>query len=304
MRTIHPRSRTLLAAGLFAGIALSGSVTANAGTSSAPQARSGATCADPGTGRDSLKVIGLTDFQRLMCFDENTPGQITNIGRISGLEDDVRIVGIDHRPASGDLYGLGDQGGVYVLDETDASADLRSRLNVELGGGQYDIDFNPTVDRLRIVSNMGQNLRANVDDGATIVDGPLNSAGPPPVNPVRGVGGAAYTNNDADANTATTLFDIDGLADQVVIQAPANSGLAASSISQRVHRRLTSRPPGPHQCVGVTVWSRARRITDTNEFRGEEHGGGRRRSGSARLASGRDEQREDRRGGGAGADAR
>jgi len=224
MRTIHPRSRTLLAAGLLAGIALSGSVTANAGTSSAPQARSGATCADPGTGRDSLKVIGLTDFQRLMCFDENTPGQITNIGRISGLEDDVRIVGIDHRPASGDLYGLGDQGGVYVLDETDASADLRSRLNVELGGGQYDIDFNPTVDRLRIVSNMGQNLRANVDDGATIVDGPLNSAGPPPVNPVRGVGGAADTNNDADANTATTLFDIDGLQDQVVIQAPANSG--------------------------------------------------------------------------------
>ena len=75
MRTIHPRSRTLLAAGLLAGIALSGSVTANAGISSAPQARSGATCADPGTGRDSLKVIGLTDFQRLMCFDENTPGQ-------------------------------------------------------------------------------------------------------------------------------------------------------------------------------------------------------------------------------------
>ncbi|MBA3802993.1 MAG: DUF4394 domain-containing protein, partial [Acidimicrobiia bacterium] len=30
--------------------------------------------------------------------------------------------------------------------------------------------------------------------------------------------------NDADPNTATTLFDIDGLADQVVIQAPANSG--------------------------------------------------------------------------------
>jgi len=75
-----------------------------------------------------------------MCFDENTPGQITNIGRISGLEDDVRIVGIDHRPASGDLYGLGDQGGVYVLSETDASAALRSRLNVALDGTQFDVD--------------------------------------------------------------------------------------------------------------------------------------------------------------------
>ena len=34
---------------------------------------------------------------------------------------------------------------------------------------------------------------------------------------------AAYTNNDADAATATTLFDIT-LADQVAIQAPPNNG--------------------------------------------------------------------------------
>ena len=36
--------------------------------------------------------------------------------------------------------------------------------------------------------------------------------------------GAAYTNNDADPNTATTLFDIDAAADQVSVQAPANNG--------------------------------------------------------------------------------
>ncbi len=36
--------------------------------------------------------------------------------------------------------------------------------------------------------------------------------------------GAAYTNNDADPNTATTLFDIDSALDQVAIQAPPNSG--------------------------------------------------------------------------------
>ena len=87
------------------------------------------------------------------------------------------------------------------------------------------MDFNPTVDRLRIVSDTGQNLRANVDTGAASPpDGNLNYVGPPPVSPAQGVSAVAYTNNDADPNTATTLFDIDANLDQVVIQAPPNAG--------------------------------------------------------------------------------
>ena len=41
--------------------------------------------------------------------------------------------------------------------------------------------------------------------------------------------GAAYTNNDADPNTATTLFDIDSTLDQMAIQSPANAGLLAAT---------------------------------------------------------------------------
>ena len=44
-----------------------------------------------------------------------------------------------------------------------------------------------------------------------------------------GVSGAAYTNNDADPDTATTLYDIDSALDQVVIQSPANAGLLAAT---------------------------------------------------------------------------
>jgi hypothetical protein len=39
-----------------------------------------------------------------------------------------------------------------------------------------------------------------------------------------GVTAAAYTNNDLDPSTGTTLFDIDDRLDQVPIQAPANAG--------------------------------------------------------------------------------
>jgi hypothetical protein len=171
-----------------------------------------------------LDVVGLTADGKLVCFEDDDPRDTDQIGRVSGLQTDTKLVGIDFRPATGDLYGLGDRGGVYVVDTGSAHAALRSRLNVALDGTQFGVDFNPTVDRLRIVSDTGQNLRANVVDGTTLTDGPLNYLGPPPVSPALGVTAVAYTNNDASPNTATTLFDIDTNLDQVAVQAPPNAG--------------------------------------------------------------------------------
>lgn len=173
---------------------------------------------------DNLRVVGLTADQKLVCFRENDPGRVRWSAAVNGLIGDAKLVGIDFRPANGVLYGLADQGGVYTLDVVSAKATLVSRLNVALSGSSFGVDFNPVVDRLRIVSDNGQNLRANVDDGTTTADAALNYVGPPPVSPATGVVGAGYTNNDADPNTATTLFDIDAALDQVVIQAPPNSG--------------------------------------------------------------------------------
>ena len=58
--------------------------------------------------------------------------------------------------------------------------------------------------------------------GATTMDTALTY--PPSTAPTAGVAGAAYTNNDLDPNTGTTLFDLDLMLDQVAIQSPANSG--------------------------------------------------------------------------------
>ena len=114
-----------------------------------------------------LDIVGLTAGGRLVCFEENRPRRANVIGRISGLQTDTKLVGIDYRPATGALYGLGDRGGVYVVNPMSGRARLRARLNVALEGTRFGVDFNPTVDRLRIVSDTGQNLRANVDDGTT-----------------------------------------------------------------------------------------------------------------------------------------
>jgi len=114
----------------------------------------------------------------------------------------------------------------HLLSSKSAKATKVSQLTVALQGMSFGVDFNPAANRLRVVSDTGQNLRHNIDDGATAgttaTDGALTY--PPATATVTGVTGAAYTNNDLDAATATTLFDLDTTLDQVAIQAPANAG--------------------------------------------------------------------------------
>ena len=202
-----------------------------------------------GTSRSrELEVVGFTG-RRLVCFEAERPNRVRDIGRIRGLQVDTRLVGIDFRPATGDLYGLGDAGGVYTIDLDSARASLASRATVALQGQSFGVDFNPAADRLRVVSDTGQNLRINVVDGTTVADGTLNYT---PGTPATGVVGAGYTNNDADANTNTTLFDVDSSLDQVAIQSPPNNGSLVATGKLGVDTDPT---------VGFDIYSRLRRGT-------------------------------------------
>lgn len=175
-----------------------------------------------------LKVVGLTSDQKLVCFFENSPERTLKLGTISGLiGGDTSLAGIDYRVQDAQLYGVGNAGGVYMLNSDTAVATLVNRLTIALTGTSFGVDFNPAADRLRIIGNDGQNLRHNINaGGVTLVDGALNyTAG----TPAAGVTGAAYTNNDLDPLTATTLYDIDSTMDQVVLQSPPNAGSLAAT---------------------------------------------------------------------------
>lgn len=177
--------------------------------------------------RDDLIVIGLTSDNRLVWFSEDSPKRARTIGTITGLTGDTGLIGIDYRVQDGLLYGVGNAGGVYTLDTMTAAATLVSTLTVPLNGTAFGVDFNPAADRLRIVSNTGQNLRHNVNaGGTTLVDGTLTYV--PPATAL-GIVGAAYTNNDLDLSTATTLFDLDATLDQIAAQAPANNGTLSAT---------------------------------------------------------------------------
>ncbi|MER7760199.1 DUF4394 domain-containing protein, partial [Streptomyces sp. NPDC097619] len=184
----------------------------------------------PAHDRPSLHAIGLTGDQRLVEFDVDRPSKAWSLGKVSGLSGDTKLVGIDFRVQNEKLYGVGDKGGVYTLSTRNAKAVKVSQLTVALAGRDFGVDFNPAANRLRVVSDTGQNLRHNIDDPAapltTTVDGPLTNPTTPP-STAMGVTGAAYTNNDLDAATATSLFDLDTMADRVSLQSPANAGTLA-----------------------------------------------------------------------------
>jgi hypothetical protein len=193
-------------------------------------------------------VIGLTDDGRLVRFSAGLPRKTRNIGFVSGLKaPDTSLVGIDFRVQDGKLYGVGDGGGIYTIDTTNAKANPMGSLSVPLSGTFFGVDFNPAANRLRIISDNGQNLRHNIDDGptagTTTPDGTLNYSTPcippPPVVAALGVTGAAYTNNDLNQpSTATTLFDIDTTRNQVVIQSPPNNGCLVATGSLGVDADL------------------------------------------------------------------
>lgn len=161
---------------------------------------------------------GLTASNALVGFNSTAPGLTTAPLPVTGLQAGEQIVGIDFRPATGQLYGIGSTSRIYTLDRTtgQATAIGTGPFTPALDGTAFGVDFNPTVDRIRLVSNTGQNLRLHPDTGAVVaVDGALS--------PATAITAAAYTNNMAGAMT-TTLFDIDSGSGALVRQDPPNAG--------------------------------------------------------------------------------
>lgn len=230
MRLGRGLALAVVALGLFAGLLAVLAVGASA------QSTEGIAASDPPD-----VVYALTERDDLLRFNGNTPRQTTRVP-ITGLLGGESLVGIDFRPAAGGpadstLYGVGDQGFIYIIDENtgaatrgpqlqrDTNADGIGDTVVPLEGEMFGVDFNPTVDRLRIVSDADQSLRVNVDTGLTIVDTDLNyvdeNSGENP-----NVTAVAYRNSQAAAmgTTNTELYDIDTDLDILATQVNANGG--------------------------------------------------------------------------------
>lgn len=172
----------------------------------------------------AAQIFGVSATNNLVRVDSATPGTIVSSVPIAGLASGETVRGLDFRPADGTLFLLGSTSRLYVVDYTSnpstaTAVPVGGAGAFTLAGTAFGFDFNPTVDRIRVVSEGDQNLRVNPNDGSLVgTDTPLAyAAGDPNAGTNPNVVGSAYTNN-INAATTTTLFGIDSNLDVLVMQ--------------------------------------------------------------------------------------
>ncbi|MDN3922289.1 DUF4394 domain-containing protein [Roseateles violae] len=142
-------------------------------------------------------IYAVTGSNKLIQFNAGQPQKLLSSRSLTGLAAQEHLLGIDYRVAKGQLFGLGASGQLYRIDTTSATATpVGTPLALPREGAtEWGFDFNPTVDRIRVVNDAGFNLRLHPDTGA-IVDGNPDQPG------VQLDGRLAY--DAADANAGKT----------------------------------------------------------------------------------------------------
>ena len=213
----------------------------------------------PGTGTSGTPLVGVSTSSGpggfLSRFNSANPadGQLSQ--GITGVAGGETLVGFDFRPQTGQLYGLAinataDTGTLYLIDpqtRTATTVGTAGSVAFTTNGTTavdfpdpatvgYGFDFNPTVDRIRVVTGTGLNFRINPITGAP-VDG--DNGGAPGsvanINPDADINGAtngldasAYTNSFAQmlGNVGpTTLYGLNSATDSLYIQSNPNGGV-------------------------------------------------------------------------------
>ena len=177
-------------------------------------------------------AAGITGSADLALFDTANPTGLTS-RPITGLQTATEtVVGLDTRPATGQLFLVTVPTAVvasalvrsYTLDPATATATFVGSIPGTVpGAGETPTgtDFNPVVDRLRVVNEANENFRINPNNGALTGNDVNLTYSAPATGPVTAV---AYDRNVAPGppgtvaplGTLTTLYGIDVGADRLV----------------------------------------------------------------------------------------
>ena len=224
----------------------------------APLALGVAACDDDPLIIASADLLAVTQpaagTQRLVAFNRQSPGTLSQNTTITGLMMGDAIIGLDLRPSDGVLVALARNGTtarLYTLTTGGAATSVCTLVTggaatpVALGAADsYAADFNPTAllgNALRVASSTGQNLRvetrpmmalstniAGAGQCATATDTTLNTVTAGVSATRAGISAAAYTNSVTPVPTSTTLYYIDSDTNRLTISTDPNGGLVGN----------------------------------------------------------------------------
>ncbi len=193
-----------------------------------PQGPTGPTGPIGPSGSSSGRTIYAVDGSNaLLAFGALRPDLVSRRVTITGLQSGEQVLGIDFRPVDGRLYALGSTSRVYTIDTVTAvaTAAATAAFAPALLGVNFGFDFNPVPDRIRVHSDLQQDLRLHPVTGVVAaVDGTLAYVtGDPGFGTAPMITGTAYTNSFA-GTTTTVLYAIDSGRDVLVTLTNPNDG--------------------------------------------------------------------------------
>lgn len=175
-------------------------------------------------------LYGISSFvagspQQLYTIDSATSAVTSNVAIQAPIGSTTfALRSIDVRPSTGQLYGIGFNDNQLYTVNTASGALTAIGSPLPVSGA---IDFNPTVDLIRLIgrSTPNTNYRVNPTTGAVVMlDGqPTFAAGDANDGDIADIRTVGYTNSVAGA-VSTTLYDIDVSNDILATQNPANAG--------------------------------------------------------------------------------
>lgn len=186
-------------------------------------------------------LTGTSTAPSLISFSPRSPNTIDSTLNVTGLSTGDQLLSIDYRPANGKLYGFVQNGtnAIVVTINPDNGSISSSKpvtqnsANFAFSAAKsYNIDFNPAVDKLRVVSagggSAGDSYVVDVDTGVITPNANVLNTATGSTNDPSNIQQVAYTNSFASTirpTTSTALFDIDATNQKLVLQNTTTSAL-------------------------------------------------------------------------------
>lgn len=176
-------------------------------------------------------IYAVDEQNNLVSFASGAAGSFTSEMAITGTG--ATMLALDFRPMNGQLYGFADDLKLYTIDTTSGFATAISTMALDVMGTNFGFDFNPTIDRIRLVGNTGQNYVLNPNTGTIQLVATPISYDPSDSNAgkMASVTANAYTPSTFGADATTTqLFSIDYIND--VLTKQNNNGGVLTTVGE------------------------------------------------------------------------
>jgi hypothetical protein len=177
---------------------------------------------------------------RLLLFGTESPGTINRLMPITGLPALHRIVGIDFRRSTGQLFGIGNDSRVYVLDTLTGAATPVGSAPFEPAIDFFEVHFGVGFDpaeRLRlIVAESAANYSISADDGTAVLESSVSfRAGDPNEGQTPRIAGLGYVPPAPAASLGSAIQRLQGPdpLEGVLLALDADLGVLVESIDPK-----------------------------------------------------------------------